>query len=147
MDILKNIDGKATQKAIKKVLRQYRTYQLTTPEDLLPTITANYNLNIPSYSGGIHSKVENAAIHNVEHYKQAKAFFERFNRAFYKLTQKERQIIVMACLEETPLYNYQISKKLHISERTFYRIKAQALYKLALVLRVEVYEGNEVTSQ
>jgi len=45
-----------------------------------------------------------------------KAFFERFNRAYYKLTQKERQIIVMAFLEETPLYNYQISRKLHISE-------------------------------
>ncbi|MEQ6048484.1 ArpU family phage packaging/lysis transcriptional regulator [Lysinibacillus capsici] len=119
MDILKNIDGKATQKAIEKVLRQYRTYQLTTPEDLLPTITANYTLNIPSYSRGFHSKVENTAIRNVEHYKQAKAFFERFNRVFYKLKQKERQIIVMACLEETPLYNYQISKKLHISERTF----------------------------
>lgn len=53
----------------------------------------------------------------------------------------------MACLEETPLYNYQISKKLHISERTFYRIKAQALYKLALALYVEVYEGDEVKSQ
>lgn len=147
MDILKNIDGKATQKAVEKILRQYRTYQLTTPEDLLPTVTANYSLNMPSYSRGFNSKVENAAIRNVEHYKQAKAFFERFNRAFYKLTQKERQIIVMACLEETPLFNYQISKKLHISERTFYRIKAQALYKLALALRVEVYEGDEVKSQ
>jgi len=147
VDILKNIDGKATQKAIEKILRQYRTYQLTTPEDFLPTITANYTLNMPSYSGRFHSKVENTAIRNIEHYKQAKAFFERFNRAFYKLTQKERQIIVMACLEETPLYNYQISKKLHISERTFYRIKAQALYKLALALQVEVYQGDEVKSQ
>ncbi|MCM0626653.1 hypothetical protein M5J14_19325 [Lysinibacillus sp. OL1_EC] len=42
-------------------------------EDLLPTITANYTLNMSSYSGGFHSKVENAAIRNVEHYKQAKA--------------------------------------------------------------------------
>lgn len=51
MDILKNIDGKATQKAIEKVLRQYRTYQLTTSEDLLPSVTSNYTLNMPSYSG------------------------------------------------------------------------------------------------
>ncbi|MGE6601501.1 hypothetical protein ACQKEY_07220 [Lysinibacillus fusiformis] len=62
MDILKNIDGKATQKAIENVLRQYRTYQLTTPEDLLPTITPKYTLEMPSFGGGIHSKVENAAI-------------------------------------------------------------------------------------
>ncbi len=147
MDILKNIDGNATQKAIENVLRQYRTYQLTTPEDLLPTITPKYTLEMPSFGGGIHSKVENAAIRNVEHYKQAENFFERFNRGFYKLTQKERQIIVMACLEEVPMFNYQISKELHISERTFYRIKAQALYKLALALRIEVYQEEEVVTQ
>ena len=147
MDILKNIDGKATQKAIENVLRQYRTYQLTTPEDLLPTITPKYTLEMQSFGGGIHSKVENAAIRNVEYYKQAERFFERFNRGFYKLNQKERQIIVMACLEEVPMFNYHISKELHISERTFYRIKAQALYKLALALRVEIYQEEEVTTQ
>lgn len=61
------------------------------------------------------------------------------------MTQKERQIIMMACLEEVPMFNYHIAKELHISERTFYRIKAQALYKLAL--RVEVYQEEEVTTQ
>ncbi|AHN24272.1 hypothetical protein T479_12710 [Lysinibacillus varians] len=77
----------------------------------MPTVTANYTLNMPSYRGGLNSKVENAAIRNVEYYKQAKAFFEKFNRAFLKLTQKERQIIVMACLEETPLFNYQSERQ------------------------------------
>ena len=146
MEILKSIDGKATQQAIEKVLRQYRTYQLTTPEDLLPTITPKYTLEMPSFGGTVNSKVENAAIKNVEHYKQAEKFFERFNRGFYKLTRKERQIIIKAFLEEVPMFNYQIASELNVSERTFYRMKAQALYKLALALRVEVYQGEEVMS-
>lgn len=144
MDMLKSIDGKATQKAIEKVLRQYRTYQLTTPEDLLPTITPKYTLEMPSFGGGVNSKVENAAIKNVELYKQAEKFFERFNRGFYKLTKRERQIIIMAFLEEIPMFNYQVANELNVSERTFYRMKSQALYKLALALRVEVYQEDEV---
>lgn len=144
MDMLKSIDGKATQKAIENVLRQYRTYQLTTPEDLLPTITPKYTLEMPSFGGGVNSKVENAAIKNVELYKQAEKFFERFNRGFYKLTKKERQIIIMSSLKEIPMYNYQVANELNVSERTYYRMKSQALYKLALALRVEVYQEDEV---
>ncbi len=49
-----DIHGKATQKAIEKVLQQYLKYQLTTPEELLPTITANYTLDMPSYGDGFH---------------------------------------------------------------------------------------------
>ena len=130
MDILKSIDGKATQKAIEKILRQYRTYKLTTPEEFLPTITPKYTLEMPSFGGEVQSKVENAAIKNVEHYRQAEKFFERFNHGLYKLTKKERQLIVMAFLEGVPKFNYEISNELCISERTFYRLKQQALYKL-----------------
>lgn len=85
----------------------------------MPTITPKYTLEMPFFGGGIHSKIENAAIQNVEYYKQAESFFERFNRGFYKLNQKERQIIVMACLEELPMFNYQISKELHKSTSYF----------------------------
>ncbi|MED3876194.1 ArpU family phage packaging/lysis transcriptional regulator [Lysinibacillus capsici] len=147
MDILKSINAKATQEAIERELRQYRTYQLTTPEDLLPNITPKYTLEMPSFGGGVHSKVEGAAIKNVEHYKEAEKFYKKFYYGFYKLTKKERQVIVKAFLEEVPMFNYQIAKELHVSERTFYRMKSQALYKLALALRVEVYQGDEVISQ
>lgn len=146
MDMLKNIDGKATQKAIEKMLRQYRTYQLTTPEDFLPTITPKYTLEMPSFDGIVSSKVENAAIKNIEHFQQAQKFFERFNRGFYKLSRRERQIIIKAFLEEFPMFNYQIASELNVSERTFYRMKAQAMYKLALALRVEVYEEEAISS-
>jgi len=143
MDVLNNLDGKATQEAIERELRQYRTYQLTTPEELLPTITPRYTLAMPSFGGGVHSEVESAAINNVEHYRQAEKFFARFNRGFYKLSKKERQLIVMSYFEEVPMLNYQIAKELSVSERTFYRIKGQALYTLAIALRVAVYKDED----
>lgn len=61
---------------------------------------------------------------------------------FFKLNKKEREIITKVYLEEMPLLNYQIANELSISSSTFYRMKAQALYKLALALRVEVYSTD-----
>ena len=142
MDILKSINVKETQDAIEKELRQYRTYKLTTPDDLLPTITPNYTLEMPSFSGRINSKVENTAIENIEYYQQAEVFFNRFNHGLHKLTKRERQVIIKGFLDEVPTKNYQIAKEIHVSERTFYRIRSEALYKLALALRVVKYQDE-----
>lgn len=142
MELLQNIDVKETQKAIERILRQYRTYQLTAPEDMLPSLTPKYTLELPANTGAVNSKTENAAVKNAEFQKQASKFFERFNRAYRKLTYKEREIIAKACLEEEPKFNYEIAGELNLSERTFYRIKSQAMYKLALAMHVVVYEGD-----
>ena len=146
MDLLKNIYGKATQVAVEKQLRQYRTYQLTTPEEFLPTITPRYTMEMPSFGGGVQSKVENAAIKSVDNYREAMKFFEKFNRAFYKLSKKERQIIVLAYLDEMPRYNYEVANELSVAERTYFRIKQKAMYTLALALQVIVYQEDEVKS-
>lgn len=144
MELLKNIDGKATQVAVEKQLRQYRTYQLTTPEEFLPTITPKYTMEMPSFGGGVQSKVESAAIKSVDNYREAMKFFEKFNRAFYKLSKKERQIIVLAYLDEVPRYNYEVASELSVAERTYFRIKQKAMYTLALALQVIVYQEEEV---
>lgn len=142
MELLQNIDVKETQKSIEKVLRQYRTYQLTAPEEMLPSLTPKYTLELPASTGMVNSKTENAALKNAEFQKQATKFFERFNRAYRKLSYKEREIIAKACLDEEPKFNYEIADELNLSERTFYRIKSQAMYKLALAMHVVVYEDD-----
>lgn len=144
---LKNIDGKATKEKLEKVFRQYRTYTLTTPEELLPTITPKYTLEMSSFGGLANSKTENAAIRNVELFREAESFFERFNRAMYKLSLKERRIIVMSFLEEEPRFDYEIYNEIGVSESTFYRIKPQALYKLALALNKVAYQEQEVSTK
>lgn len=143
MDLLKNIDGKATQQAVEKQLRQYRTYQLTTPEDLLPTITPKYTIEMPAFSGVVNSKTESAAIKAADHELEAKKFFEKFYFAFRKLSRKEREIIVKSYLDEYPNHNYAIARELHVAERTYYRMKSKALFTLALALGVAVYETDE----
>lgn len=147
MELLQNIDGKATQAAVEKQLRQYRTYQLTTPEDFLPTITPKYTMEMPAFTGAVNSKVESAAIKSAENYREAMKFFERFNRAFYKLSKKERQLIVLAYLDEVPRYNYEVASELSVAERTYFRMKQKAMYTLALALRVVVYEADEGESE
>lgn len=144
---LKNIDGKATKEELDKLFRQYRTYKLTTPDDLLPTITPRYTLEMPSFGGLSNSKTETAAIKNVEYFKEVENFFERFNRAMYKLSMKERQIIIMSFLDEEPRYDYEIYNEIGVSESTFYRIKLKALYKLALALNKVVYQEQEVSTK
>lgn len=140
MDILHDIDSKATKEAIKSEFRRYRTYQLTTPDDLLPTITPKYTLEMPAFTNEVNSKVESAAIKNLEYYIEAEKFFNRFNRGLYKLSRKERQLIFMAYLAESPFRDYEIYRELNVSERTFYRIKPKALYTLAFALGVVKYK-------
>lgn len=138
-DLLENIDGKATQEAVETSLRQYRTYSLTTPEDLMPRITTRYTLEMVNFSNVKSSSVEDAAIKSADFFKEQMKFFDWFNRGLTKLTTIERKLITLSYLEEEPMYNYEIYTMLNISERKFYRMKSKALYKLALALGVEKY--------
>lgn len=146
-DLLQNIDGKATQEAVEAELRQYRTYMLTTPEDLMPAITAKYTLEMPNYSNIKQSSVEVAAVKSADHIKEYEKFFSWFNRGLCKLTQIERHLIILAYLEMEPRYNYEIFTELNISERKFYRMRSKALYTLAIALGKEVYQSDQAVAQ
>lgn len=144
LDLLNNLDGRATQKAVEKVLRQYRTYLLTVPEENMPAITAKYTIEMPNFSNQFNSGVENKALENVEFPMKFSKFLSYFNRGFIKLNKVERQIISMCYLEEEAMYNYEIYTMLNMSESKFYRLRTRALYKLALGLGIEVYQVDEV---
>lgn len=146
-DILKNIDGKATQKAVEAVLRQYRTYLVSTPEELMPVLTAKYNIEIPNFSNIKQSSVENAAVKRADFVQEYIKFYNWFKRGISKLTLIERHLISMAYLEIEPMYNYEIYLELGISESKFYRLRGRALYKLSIGLGVEIYEKHEVVNK
>ncbi|MGE7942807.1 ArpU family phage packaging/lysis transcriptional regulator [Lysinibacillus xylanilyticus] len=144
IEILQDIDGEATQKEIENIFRQYRTYMLTTPDDLMPSITAKYTLEMPSFSNVKQSAVEGAAIECVDKEKEHERFFAWFNRGLCRLTAIERRIIALAFLETEPMYNYEIYTELRMSKSKYYRLRNRALYKLAMGLGVEVYQKVEV---
>lgn len=138
-DLLKNIDGRETQVAVEKVFRQYRTYMLTTEDDLMPTITSKFTLEMPNFSNIKVSKTEDSAVKIASFSGEYLKFMNWFNQGFKKLNKMERELITLSYLEEEPWHNYEIYGKLNISERTFYRMRNKALYKLAISLGVEVY--------
>ena len=52
-----------------------------------------YALEMPAFNELINSKTQNAAIRNVDFQRRAEKFFNQFNRALYKLSKKEHEII------------------------------------------------------
>lgn len=145
-DILKNIDGRATQDAVEKVFRQYRTYMLTAEDDLMPNVTTRYTLEMPNFSNIKISKVEEAAVKMASFSGEYLKFVNWFKRGFNKLNKMERKLITLSYLEEDPLHNYEIYRDMNVSERTFYRMRNKALHKLAISLGVEVYVDEKVSA-
>lgn len=138
-EILDQLDNTATQEAVENILRQYRTYMLTVPENRMPSLTAQYTLEMPSFSNIKQSGVEKAAIENVDSESERQRFFNRMSRSMNKLTGIERQLIALKYLQMEPLYNYEVFTEMNITESKFYRLRNRALYKLALALGVEKY--------
>lgn len=135
-DNLAQIDSAATQKEVEEKFRQYRTYMLTVPEDKMPAITTRYTLEMPNFSNIKSSSVENAAIDIADSEIEREKFFNWIASGLRKLTKMERKLIALKYLQMEPVYNYDIYTELNISESSFYRIRNQALYKLALSLRI-----------
>lgn len=138
-DLLQQIDNVGTQKEVEQKLRQYRTYILTVPENKVPSITANYTLEMPNYSTIKKSAVEAMAINNVDAEAERQKFFSWIAKGMRKLNSIERKLIVLKYLQMEPMYNYEIYAELQMSESKFYRYRAKALYKLALALGIEKY--------
>lgn len=139
-DILDQIDNEATQIAVENMMRQYRTYLLTVPEDRMPKVTAQYTLEMPNFSNIKQSAVENAAVDNVDNETERKKFLHRIARSLGKLSSLERKLIALKYLEMDPLFNQDIAAELHISPRKFYYTRNSALYKMALSMGVAKYK-------
>ncbi|NMH72798.1 hypothetical protein HF078_06920 [Bacillus sp. RO2] len=45
-------------------------------------------------------------------------------------------------LEEDEVFDYEIYNELGMSERRYYRFKGRIFYKLAFILRIELYKGH-----
>ncbi|KFF56404.1 ArpU family transcriptional regulator [Bacillus subtilis] len=116
------IDEEATKSKAEKLLDQYRLYLLQVPDNFLPKVTPTYSIVPPSITNEFHSSTE------------------RIQRAVNRLSQRERQIIVMLYMQPEEMYDYEVYAEMGLSQRSYYRIKAKAFYRLAFALREEVYK-------
>ncbi|MCY8951464.1 ArpU family transcriptional regulator [Bacillus atrophaeus] len=137
---LPQIDEEATKSKVEQLLNQYRLYLLQVPDDFLPKVTPTYSIVQPSITNEFHSSTEEAALKRLDWEVQRNKFLERIQRAVNRLTQRERQIIVMLYMKEEEMYDYEIYSEMGLSQRSYYRVKVKALYRLAFALREEVYK-------
>ncbi len=139
---LPEIDRELTKKAVESALEKYRFYLLTIPEEKLPRITPSYSLVPPSNTNEFHSSTEDAVINRVDGEKVRLEFIERIRKAVNRLGTRERELIIKRFLEEDDVYDYEVYNKLGMSERRFYRYKGRIFYKLAFILKIEVYRDE-----
>ena len=136
------IDEEATKLKAEKLLDQYRLYLLQVPDDFLPKVTPTYSIVPPSITNEFHSSTEEAALKRLDWEIQRDKFLKRIQRAVNRLSQRERQIIVMLYMQPEEMYDYEVYAEMDLSQRSYYRVKAKALYRLAFALREEVYKDG-----
>lgn len=137
---LPEIDRNATKAAVESELDKYQMYLLLDPEEYEPKITSSFKLVSTAPSNQFHSSTEETAIKHLDIEKKRQDFLKRIQRAVNRLAYQERSIIIKRYMSGDDIYDYEVYNELGFSERKYYRIKARAFYKLAFILRIEVYQ-------
>lgn len=137
------IDKEKTKERVLDALDKYRMYALQVNLNRLPSITASYSL-VPVSSNLPTSATENAAIANVDYERAREKYINRIVSGVNRLPERDRTIIYMRYLQIEEMFDYQVRAELHMSERTYYRVKALIFERLGRALNIEVYkEGGE----
>jgi ArpU family phage transcriptional regulator len=140
---LPEIDRDETKKRVEAALEKYRFYLLTVPEERLPKVTATYSLVPPTNTNTFHSSTEEAAINKLDFERERNEYMEWIRRGVNRLSPRERELIIKRYLSDEEIYDYELYNEMGMSERQYYRMKARAFYKLAFILRIEVYKKEK----
>jgi len=140
---LPEIDREKTKEAVEAALEKYRFYLLTVPEEKLPKVTSSFSLVPPALTNAFHSSTEQAVIDKVDFEIERDEYIEWIRKAVNRLNYKEREIIIKRYLNEEEMFDYEVYNEIGFSERRYYRQKARIFYKLAFLLRIEVYKEKK----
>ncbi|WP_325034718.1 ArpU family phage packaging/lysis transcriptional regulator [Lentibacillus sp. Marseille-P4043] len=138
--MLPEIDREATKKEVESSLEKYQMYLLMDPEELQPKITQSFNLAPAAPNNQFHSSTEEIALKKVDQERKRKEYLLKIQKAVNRLSFKERSIIINRYLKDDDVYDYEVYNELGYSETNYYRIKSRAFYKLAFILRIEIYK-------
>lgn len=144
MTMLPEIERVETKENVETVLEKYKMYLLMDPEELQPKITTTFQLTPPTFTNAFHSTTEEVAIKRVDMDNARKSFISRIMRAVNRLNYEERSIIITRYLTDEDMFDYEVYNQIGFSESKYYKVRARAFYKLALTLRIEVYEKGGV---
>ncbi|MED2765892.1 ArpU family phage packaging/lysis transcriptional regulator [Bacillus thuringiensis] len=142
------MDRAATQRKVEGVLESVRIYKQFGTMRQEMRITSSYERREHGPIHVVGKPVEGVAIANIQQNEREKWLEEMSCRVEEALSRfgngeagkLQRDIIVKRYLEEEDICDYMIYNEMGMSERTYRRVKARALYKLAFALRLEVYQ-------
>ncbi|MDY0396798.1 ArpU family phage packaging/lysis transcriptional regulator [Virgibacillus halophilus] len=137
---LPEIDRDATRSEVEKMMEQYKISLLMDPEDEQPKITSAFRLVPAGPNNQFQSTTEDVAVKRLEMERKRKEIISKIQKAVNRLNFQERSVIIKRYLTEDDVYDYEVYNELGFSERKYYRIKSRAFYKLAFILRIEVYK-------
>jgi ArpU family phage transcriptional regulator len=141
--LFRDIDKQKTIEAVKEALERYQLYILREPEIKIPKVTASWSIVPPSNTNAFHSSTEDAAIFNVDGKSHREWYLKRVRWAVSRLNSTEQSIIINRYMKTDECTDYMAYMDLGMSEKTYYRKRNRAFYKLAFALRIEVYCENE----
>ncbi|MBP1950272.1 ArpU family phage transcriptional regulator [Virgibacillus litoralis] len=136
---LPEIDREETRSAVESSLENYQMYLLMEPEELQPKITQSFSLVPPTPNNQFHSSTEDIAVKKMDQERKRKKYIRWIQKAVNRLSYQERSIIINRYLKSDDVYDYEVYNELGYSERKYYRLKARSFYKLAFILKIEVY--------
>lgn len=140
---LMEINREETRRRVEQELERARIYKTVGFVRRETQQTPSYE---PRYHGATNTtsnQIENVAIFNVDTEARLKQAYDRVNAALRGLSRMEKDIINMRYLEEEEAVDFNVYNELALSERSYYRRKSRALYKLAFAMRLEVFIGEE----
>lgn len=143
---LPEIDREQTRKAVEGYLETARIYKQIGFVRREIKNTSSYEPRLHGETHAVHSPAEDCAVWNVDKEKKLKEITEKVDKAINRLGFKEREIIQKKYMEAEDVFDYEVYNQMGMSERTYRRIKARAIYKLAFMLRIEKYKEEEQTA-
>lgn len=139
-----SIDYSATRAAVEKRLEEVRQFRQIGFVRQQAGMTVNYE---PRFHGATHvisKPAERTAIRNVDREAELIRKSELLDQAMERLTRMQREVIERSYLDDEGEYDFISCGEMGISDRTYRRIKADAIRILALAMKLEVYVNDRV---
>lgn len=128
------IDRRATRKRVEAVLKAVRMYRA------MGGLRAGKRVVAISNERG--KVAEDGALYEVGSDERKRSICDEVEQAISRLDEQEQGIIRARYLKKDKTFDFLLFHELNLSERTYRRMKARAMEKLAYMLQLEVKIGE-----
>ncbi|EUJ51809.1 ArpU family phage packaging/lysis transcriptional regulator [Paenilisteria rocourtiae] len=131
-----DIDYINTVRALKQFFKDYKILRVKAGERKFPTLTTTYTITPPVFSNQFNSKVEDAAIHNIDTVQVAQDVVKKYDVIINQLEHFQRKIIIECFIHDSRDIDVMID--MPYEEAQYKREKRKGVIQLATTLGIEV---------